>query len=171
MIFFLFHTALGSKISYSPSSGIVSPSSTITSAKARLLSLSKRRYTVLNPGLVIFSTFSLILILGISFPSFSKADSLYTPPNTGSDLAVISLSPTPKESMQAPSWITSRIRYSSSELEITIEQSSSPASSSIFLACFVKYVMSPLSIRIPIFSGFISLKTRIAVGTPDFNTL
>ena len=47
------------------------------------------------------------------------------------DFAVISLSPTPKESMQAPWASMSSIRYSSRELEMTILQSSKPASSSV----------------------------------------
>ena len=62
-----------------------------------------RRYTFLKWGMVIFSTFSLTLILGITVPSGSSmATSLYTPPNTGSDLAVIIRSPTPNRSICAP---------------------------------------------------------------------
>ena len=125
----------------------------------------------MKPGFVIFSTFSEILIFGTMTPSVSRAASLYTPPKTGSDLAVISRSPTPKESMQAPSSRTSRMIYSSRELEMVILQSCRPASSSIFLAFLVRYVMSPESIRMPIFRGFISLNTRMAAGTPDFSTL
>ena len=52
---------------------------------------------------------------------------------------------------------------------------SKPASSSIFLAFLERYVMSPLSMRMP--AGrkpsalALQLKTRMAFGTPDFNTL
>ena len=54
-------------------------------------------------GVVIFSTFSETLIFGMISPfSSSTAASLYTPPNTGSDLEVMSRSPTPKESILAP---------------------------------------------------------------------
>ena len=67
------------------------------------LSRSKKRYTFLKPGFVILPTFSLSLIFGTISPSgFSTAQSLYTPPNTGELLEVISLSPTPKESIFAP---------------------------------------------------------------------
>ena len=37
----------------------------------------------MNPGVVIFDTFSETLIFGMYSPSFSIAASLYTPPNTG----------------------------------------------------------------------------------------
>ena len=59
------------------------------------------------------------------------AASLYTPPNTGSLLEVISRSPTPKASMRAPWVMRSRMIYSSSELEATILMPGSPASSSM----------------------------------------
>ncbi len=45
---------------------------------------------------------------------------MYTPPKTGSDLAVISLSPTPKGIDLRPSKIISRIIYSSRELDTVI---------------------------------------------------
>ena len=120
---------------------------------------------------MIFSTFSDTLILGIVTPFFSSATSLYTPPKTGSDFDVISLSPTPKASICAPSSITSLMIYSSKELLTVIWQSCKPASSSILRACFVRYVISPLSILMPILAGFISLNTLIAFGTPDLRTL
>ena len=152
--------------------GASSSFSIMRSAIAFPVSLSKNLYTFLKPGFVIFSTFSDIFILGIILPYFpSIAASLYTPPNTGSDLAVMSLSPTPNESITAPSRITSRIRYSSSELEMTILQSSRPFSSRIWRVFLVKYVISPLSILTPMLVGFNSLKTRIALGSPELSTL
>ena len=69
---------------------------------------------------------------------FSTATSLYTPPKTGSDLAVINLSPTPNESMQAPCSKTSLIICSSNELDTIILQSGYPAASKAFLHFFVK---------------------------------
>ena len=71
-------------------------------------------------GTVIFSTFSLTLILGMISPSFSTATSLYTPPNTGSLLAVIMRSPTPNMSIFASCSSRSWIKCSSSELEAEI---------------------------------------------------
>ena len=81
------------------------------------------------------SGLALILILGMMLPSLSStADSLYTPPNTGSLLEVMSRSPTPKESILAPWSSRSRMIYSSRELEATILHSVSPAASSILRA-------------------------------------
>ena len=84
-------------------------------------------------------------------------------------------SPTPKESTFAPCMSISRMMYSSRELDAQILQSSKPASSSIFLAFLERYVMSPLSMRMPAgrkpCGTSTSLKTRMAFGTPDFNTL
>ena len=97
------------------------------------------RYTLLKWGTVIFSTFSLTLILGSTVPSGSStATSLYTPPNTGSDLAVIIRSPTPNRSICAPWSSISRMRYSSSELDTEILHSVQPASSSISRAFRVR---------------------------------
>ena len=74
---------------------------------------------------MIFVTFSLILILGSTVPSGrSTPESLYTPPNTGSEEEVISRSPTPKESTLAPCISISRMMYSSKELEAQMGQSS-----------------------------------------------
>ena len=93
------------------------------------------RYTFLKWGLVILEGFSEILILGMILPAWSStAASLYTPPNTGSLLEVMSRSPTPKESILAPWSSRSRMIYSSRELEATMEHSVSPAASSIFRA-------------------------------------
>ena len=127
-------------------------------------------------GFVILPTFSLILILGIIVPfSSSMAVSLYTPPNTASDLAVMSRSPTPNRSICAPWLRMSSIIYSSSEFEHEILQLCQPASSSSFRAFFVRYVMSPESSRMPHFvspRGFkTSLKTRMAFGMPDLSVL
>ena len=89
--------------------------------------------------MVIFSTFSLTLILGMMFPSSSStAASLYTPPNTGSERAVIIRSPTPNISIWAPCINRSWIRYSSRELDTLILHSVHPASSSIFRAFRVR---------------------------------
>ncbi len=70
--------------------------------------------------------------------SSSMAASLYTPPNTGSLLAVMSRSPTPKLSICAPCRSSSWMRYSSSEFDTVILQSVQPASSSILRAFFVR---------------------------------
>ena len=90
------------------------------SAKA-LPSALNTRYTRLRPGLVIFSTVSEILMRGSNSPrSLVTAHSLYTAPNTGSDLAVIMRSPTPKESILPP-WSSMEVMvYSSRLLETTI---------------------------------------------------
>ena len=86
--------------------------------------------------MVILLTFSERLIFGIISPSFSTAQSLYTPPKSGEVAEVISLSPTIKQSTFAPCDTISPIRYSSSEFDAIISQSGKPASSSIFLARF-----------------------------------
>ena len=55
------------------------------------------------PGLVIFSVFSEIFILGTNAPSsFWMAASLYTPPKDGLSLEVIRFVPTPQEVIFAP---------------------------------------------------------------------
>ena len=124
----------------------------------------------LNPGLVVFSTLSDIFILGISSPFFSIAESLYTPPKTGEDFAVIKFSPTPKESIGAPCNKRFSISSSSREFETHIFASQSFALSSITLAIFVRYAKSPLSIRIPARRLPIGLRTSlyafIAFGIP-----
>ena len=90
-------------------------------------------------GFVILPTFSLILILGMMFPcSSSMAVSLYTPPKTASDLAVMSRSPTPNMSICAPWLRISSMIYSSSEFEHEIWHVCQPASSSILRALRVR---------------------------------
>ena len=122
------------------------------------------------------AVFSLILILGIIRPcSSSTAASLYTPPNTGELMEVIRRSPTPKELICAFCSSRSRIRYSSRELETTILQSGSPASSNITRAFLVRYARSPLSRRMPHsftpMGSSVSLNALIALGTPLFKVL
>ena len=104
---------------------------------ARPLSLYTR-YTFLKPGFVIFSTDSEILMRGSHTPFFSTPAILYTAPNTGSLLEVISLSPTPKISMGPPCPNKEVIVYSSRLLEAIILQSSKPALSSIRRAFLAK---------------------------------
>ncbi len=69
----------------------------------------------------------------------------------------------------------SLIIYSSKEFEMTIFVSCNPASSNNLRAFFDKYAASPLSIRIAPglypFGIKTSLKTLMALGTPDFNVL
>ena len=67
--------------------------------------------------------FSLILILGIIFPSSSTATNLYTPSKTGLLLAVINRSPHQKHLLERLELINPRIIYSSSEVEAMILQS------------------------------------------------
>ena len=103
--------------------------------------------------------------------SFSIPTNLYTPPKTGSLLAVIKFSPTPNESIFASCSIKDLIKYSSNELVAHILQSAYPASSNIFLTFLDKYAKSPLS-NLTAFGlyplGFkTSLNTFIAFGSPD----
>ncbi len=132
MYTFRFQVAAGSKSSRGWVKSISSSWTQIRSASALPVSREKMRYTFLKWGVVILAGFSLILILGRMCPwSSSMADSLYTPPKTGSEREVMSRSPTPKESMRAPWRIRSRMMYSSRALEATILQPVRPASSSI----------------------------------------
>ena len=71
------------------------------------------RQSFFTPGLVIFTGFSEILILGITRPSTVSALILYTPPRDGQSSLVMSLVPTPQVSMHAPWSFRSRIRFSS----------------------------------------------------------
>ena len=128
---------------------------------------------VLSPGLVIFQVFSESLIFGSKVPSsFCIAASLYTPPKAGQSALVISLVPTPQESMLAFCSLSEDIRFSSRSEDATMLASLNPASSSIFLAFFDMYARSPLSSLIPYFpnftpASFISVNTLIALGTPE----
>ena len=92
---------------------------------------------VLFPGLVIFHVFSESLILGSKTPSsFCIAASLFTPPNAGQSALVISLVPTPHESILAFFYFSEDIKFSSKSEDATILASLKPAASSIFLAFF-----------------------------------
>ena len=132
------------------------------------------RHTRFCPGFVIFSKVSDTLIFGKQTLSLFTATSLYTAPNTGSLFAVISRSPTPKESMRAPCSSSEWIVNSSRLFDATIMQSSSPAASSIFRAFFDRYARSPESSRMPFrrlpIGISTSFATRIAFGTPDAST-
>ena len=75
------------------------------------------------PGFVTFIAVSLTLILGVITPSSSIATNLYTPPKTGSLLAVIRFSPTPKLSIFASCSNKDVIEYSSKEFVAQILQS------------------------------------------------
>ena len=109
---------------------------------------------------------------GSNTPSFSTAASLYTAPKTGSLLEVMSLSPTPKLSMQAPCSTREFMVYSSRLLDTVILQSVRPASSSAARTFLEKYARSPLSMRMPLrrlpMGSKTSLATRIAFTTPLF---
>ena len=104
------------------------------------------------------------------------AASLYTPPKAGQSLEVMRLVPTPQELMAwRPESSSCAIRYSSRSLEAEMTASGKPAASSIFLRLL--WTGRP-GRRCPggcrrFFSGIpasrISLKTRMALGTPDFS--
>ena len=104
---------------------------------------------LLIPGFVIFTTFSLSLIFGISFPSTISAAILYTPPNAGQSREVISFVPTAQMSILSPAPSGHGSPFHPNRPMQGSLTSECPASSNMARARLERYAKSPESNRMP----------------------